>query len=317
MAAGEVHQDTPFRTGGGPATPTAGVAASCAPPPDGSRSPEAPAKALPLRVDSLVIPIDHVGPYEVVLGEAELPNGILSDVTAPLADTAPMDLVVSEDGMRLEITSLDGGPPFVSADEHGWHPGGEHVEARLVFAVESVEPGAVVEVTDVVVRSGVDLRCQHEQAEARARRDAGPARRPSPALRPPEADEHGRPVADDRAENEGRSGRTSRVTTDDPAHETPCGSERHRSAAGTREPMSRGEPVGRDVGGENAFAPKPGDGATTGGPRVAPTDGAGPQPVRPSSPLHRARRSAPGPPRRARRSCWRARAVPSHPPALP
>ena len=38
--------------------------------------------------------------------------------------------------------------------------------------------------------------------------------------------------------------------------------------------------------------------------------------LRPSPPRPRVRRSAPGPPRRARRSCWRVRADPSHPRAL-
>ena len=141
------YEDTPCSGEAGDDT-AANVCASPVP----SADPEARAQAVPLRGGSLVIPIEHAGPYEVVLGEAELPNGILSDATASLADPAPMDLVVSEDGMRLEITSLDGGPPFVSAYEHGWHPGVEHVEARLVFAVESFEPGAVFEVTDVLVR---------------------------------------------------------------------------------------------------------------------------------------------------------------------
>lgn len=110
------------------------------------------AGGIPLVVPSLPIPIDHTGRYEVVVGEASLPNGILTETSFDLAPTTPAELLVAEEGVTLRLESLDGGPPFENAYEHGWRPGVERVRATIDFDVESFAPGATLEVVDLVVR---------------------------------------------------------------------------------------------------------------------------------------------------------------------
>ena len=54
---------------------------------------------------------------------------------------------------HVEIRSLEpDGKPFHNVYEHGWRDGLERVEAVLVFDVKRFDPGATVEVRDVVVR---------------------------------------------------------------------------------------------------------------------------------------------------------------------
>ncbi len=54
---------------------------------------------------------------------------------------------------HVEIRSLEpDGKPFQNVHEHGWRDGLERVEAVLVFDVKRFDPGATVEVRDVVVR---------------------------------------------------------------------------------------------------------------------------------------------------------------------
>ena len=114
--------------------------------------PTAVAAARSLNVARLQIPIDHAGTYTIPVGDATLPNGILSDASFGLADDAPADLVLSDPGVYLAVTSLDGGRPFFNAYDHGWQTGVEHVAASLTFTVESFDPGAVLTVTNLVVR---------------------------------------------------------------------------------------------------------------------------------------------------------------------
>lgn len=113
---------------------------------------DARAASRPLVVPRLSIPVDHVGDYTVVVGEATLPNGILSDATFGLANASPSDQLIAAEGVALGVDSLEGGPPFVNIYEHGWRPGTERVRATLTFTVESFEPGAVLEITDISVR---------------------------------------------------------------------------------------------------------------------------------------------------------------------
>lgn len=92
-----------------------------------------------------------MGAYSIQVGEATLPNGILTEATFGLADDSPSDVLVTPDGMLLTITSLDGGPPFDNAYRRGWHAGTERVRAWLTFSVEWFEPGAVLRVTGLRV----------------------------------------------------------------------------------------------------------------------------------------------------------------------
>lgn len=112
----------------------------------------AAAAAVPLNVAAIEIPIDHVGPYSIPVGQAVLPNGILSAAEFGLVDDAPTDILLGPEGMFLEITSLDGGQAFKNVYERGWHAGTERIEATLTFTVEWFEAGAVLHVKDVRVR---------------------------------------------------------------------------------------------------------------------------------------------------------------------
>lgn len=127
-------------------------------PPDGcaspvpSRAPDAIAAARPLRIEQRVIASPSVGRQEVRLGNALLPNGVLTVAKAMLVDPWPDGVRLSSDGIRLEIRSLVAGRPgFWNIHEHGWYPGTEAVEVFLVFEVRHVDPGATIEIRDVVV----------------------------------------------------------------------------------------------------------------------------------------------------------------------
>jgi hypothetical protein len=115
-----------------------------------SIAPKAAAESVPLKVPSLVIPIGHVGDYAIDVGEAVLPNGILSEASATLADDTRTDVLIP-DGIFLEVVGEDG-TPIGNIYDHGWRPGTEQVHVRLVFTVESFDPGATLEITDLVVR---------------------------------------------------------------------------------------------------------------------------------------------------------------------
>jgi hypothetical protein len=121
--------------------------ASPVPAPDAS----ALAAARPLEVSRLDIPIDHIGTYKIQVGQADLPNGILSEAKFDLSNDSPTNFLVSSGGVFLQIESLDGGLPFENIYAHGWHTGTERVSATLTFTVESFDPGAVLEVTNLTV----------------------------------------------------------------------------------------------------------------------------------------------------------------------
>jgi hypothetical protein len=114
-------------------------------------APDALAAARPLEVPVLDVPIDHEGAYDVLVGEAVLPNGILTEAALSLADPSP-DGVFMREPAWLDIRSLEDGSQLVNSYEHGWREGTERVEVRLRFDVERFEPGAVLGLRDVVVR---------------------------------------------------------------------------------------------------------------------------------------------------------------------
>jgi hypothetical protein len=115
-------------------------------------APDALADATELRIDRLDIPIDHVGLFEVELGQARLPNGLLTDSGFKLVDDWPPDITILDGIVRLEVRSMEDGKPHGNLYEHGWREGTEQVRAVLVFDVFRFEPGAVLSITDVVVR---------------------------------------------------------------------------------------------------------------------------------------------------------------------
>jgi hypothetical protein len=119
-----------------------------------SAAPDALADARALAIDRLAIPIDHTGPYEVRLGEARLPNGLLTAASIALTEPWPSHVaIIDPEGVVLRLRSLEpDGSPFVNIYDHGWRPGPERVEAYLTFDVFRFDPGAVLSVEDVVVQ---------------------------------------------------------------------------------------------------------------------------------------------------------------------
>ena len=129
------------------------------PPPEGcgnplpTLEPAAVKAAAPLTIGSVSIPIDHIGQYEVPLGEASLPNGVLSEASFGFTDPWPLDVSLSQGVAWIDVRSLEpDGKPFQNYYIHGMRAGVERVQAVLVFDVLWFEKGAVLGIRDVVVR---------------------------------------------------------------------------------------------------------------------------------------------------------------------
>jgi hypothetical protein len=129
------------------------------PPPEGcgnplpTLEPAAVKAAAPLRIDRVSIPIDHVGRYEVPLGKASVPNGVLSNVSFEFTDPWPLDVSLSQGVAWIEVRSLEpDGKPFQNYFDHGWRPGVERTEAVLAFEVLWFKKGAVLGIRDVLVQ---------------------------------------------------------------------------------------------------------------------------------------------------------------------
>ena len=135
--AGGAYFDTPSGAGPAPSPDQASVAA-----------------AKPLAVARLDIPIDHDGHYEVSVGEARLPNGILSVAHFGFASAPwPRDFTIGDGVVDLDVRSLDDPTRlFHNIYEHGRVDGTERVEAVLVFDVLRHQAGAVLSISDVIVR---------------------------------------------------------------------------------------------------------------------------------------------------------------------
>lgn len=144
FAEGAGYKDVPCPDGASPHT--------CGQPLP-SFEPAAVRAARPLSIASLSIPIDHVGGYEVSIGKASVPNGVVSTASFGFVDRWPADVSLEGGEARIALRSLEpDGVPFDNYYEHGWRPGVEHVEATLVFNVLWFKKGASLEVRDIVVR---------------------------------------------------------------------------------------------------------------------------------------------------------------------
>ena len=120
-----------------------------------SRTPPAMTDAVALRINRLDIPIDRVGSHELPLGEARLPNGLLSEATFALIDDWPPGVTIIEGGVRSSwsrSTRARWVGRSTNLYEHGWRSGTERVAAFLVFDVTHFDPGATLSIRDVVVR---------------------------------------------------------------------------------------------------------------------------------------------------------------------
>jgi hypothetical protein len=117
-----------------------------------SVAPDALEMATGLHLGRVDIPIDHTGPNEIVLGEATLPNGLLTRADFELVDLWPAGLTILDGRVSLEIRSRLDGKPIQNIYEHGWREGVEGVEAVLAFDVFRFDPGATLSIQDVVVQ---------------------------------------------------------------------------------------------------------------------------------------------------------------------
>lgn len=132
--------------------PCPGDPSTC-PTPLPSLDAKAVAAAKPIAIERLDVPIDHVGAYEVDIGEGSLPNGILSRASFALGDDWPEGVTITDASIWLEVRSLEpDGKPFQNYYEHGWQAGTERIRAVLVFRVTRFDPGAVLQVRDILVR---------------------------------------------------------------------------------------------------------------------------------------------------------------------
>ncbi len=109
-------------------------------------------QAKPLHISSVDVPVGAAGAHEVVLGEASLPNGVLSEATMTLANDLPTDFSLTQQGLRLEIRSTDPSrPPFTNIYTRGRFPGLETVQAVLEYTVVTSAAGSVLQVRNVDV----------------------------------------------------------------------------------------------------------------------------------------------------------------------
>ena len=113
--------------------------------------PASRALAQPLVVGALDIPIDRTGSYRVELGEATLPNGIVSRADLALANDHPTDLLLNASGIGLELPSALDEEPISNIYGSGWRAGVVRVRVVITFTVVAFDPGAVLQVRDVVV----------------------------------------------------------------------------------------------------------------------------------------------------------------------
>jgi hypothetical protein len=133
--------------------PCAGPAPDGCATPLATFEPRALAAARPLTIADRTISIDHRGPYEIVLGEATLPNGVLTESSFVFDEAWPADVAIADGVAELEVRSLEPDGTLVGDHYgHGWRPGVERVEAILRFDVLWFEPGADLGIRDVIVR---------------------------------------------------------------------------------------------------------------------------------------------------------------------
>jgi hypothetical protein len=109
--------------------------------------------ARPLTIPALDIPVDHDGRYNVKVGTAGIPNGVLGTARFALAETLLSPVLTGDDGVWIEVRPTDPThKPFDNYYSHGWYPGVEDADVFLIFDVVWHEAGAVLPIRDLVVR---------------------------------------------------------------------------------------------------------------------------------------------------------------------
>jgi hypothetical protein len=140
MHHGRLDHDTPCGVSG----------KDCATPPPTPR-PAVQGIARPLRVASLDILIDHLGRYEVEVGEAGLPDGALSTRSATLADSQPETFWIAEP-IEIDVRPVDPARPAIQSIYREPFDGVEPVKVFLVFLVTDLTSDSVLQVRNLLVQ---------------------------------------------------------------------------------------------------------------------------------------------------------------------
>ena len=124
------------------------------PPP--SPRPAVVSASQPLELRVFNVPIDHVGHYEVLAGNASLPDGLLSERSGTLGDPRPTAFWIDQ-GVQIVVrpgkACIGSACPQIDSIYHAPYHGPQPVNVYLVFdVVELDSPGAFLEVRDLVVR---------------------------------------------------------------------------------------------------------------------------------------------------------------------
>jgi len=122
---------------------------TCATPPPTPRA-AVQAIARPLRVASLDIPIDHLGLYEVEVGEAGLPDGALSTRSGTVGDPKPETFWIAE-SIEIDVRPVDPARPPIHSIYREPFDGVEPVKVFLVFYVTELTSDSVLQVRDLFV----------------------------------------------------------------------------------------------------------------------------------------------------------------------
>ena len=119
---------------------------------DATTLPQAGCQAIarPLRVASLDIPLDHLGPYEVEVGEAGLPDGVLSTRSATLADPSPETFWIAP-FIEIDVRPVDPARPPIGSVYRDPFDGVEPVKVFLVFDVTELKSASVLQVRNLLV----------------------------------------------------------------------------------------------------------------------------------------------------------------------
>ena len=114
------------------------------------------AASTPLVVPAVDVVLDHAGHYDVFVGAASLPDGLLSERSGEIADPRPTTFWIDR---GISIVVRPGKPctgdacPAIESIYHEPFRGPQPVNVYLVFdVVELTVPGTVLEIRDLVVR---------------------------------------------------------------------------------------------------------------------------------------------------------------------
>ena len=127
----------------------------CATPPPKPR-PDSVLRSRPLILPTFDVPLDRVGHYEVLVGTASLPDGMLAERSGTLADPRPTTFWI-DGGIQIAVRP---GDPCIGArcqqiDSIYIDPitGPQPVHVYLVFDVVELDPGgAILEIRNLIVR---------------------------------------------------------------------------------------------------------------------------------------------------------------------